>query len=620
MLPIGVTDLEPSSDKDPSLTETAKSMLPTGFWIFFLSLFGVVIISHVPGILLLATLFLILPGLTLLISNTVFLYVLLCIPAAIVWNRTHTLSFLLLIPVVFAFGVPILSQRYLAHELNAYIAPDFETPTVLVPKIIAIEGQMPLPYGGAGCGPLCQSLLYGGSVEKVLVRPFLDEKRWESWSIRHDGPGQCASVTRPLGTESANEKENDIITARLAMGDCLVKTGPETEIVPDLTIVYANLVDRYRDISYQKEWRDLVDHNAWWVMDTVENFQFVEKSYASTTITLDKTWAKGQALKMPFVFTAGLCLDMCHEGEDNKIRVWRQTYDTGAMFPLYESLARRYHIETEPTDLTAAAKQSEFSQILEIAQKDILTTEQVAVLDRTLLPIAKKSELSPDDIALFRKVIRLPGVTNSDGVTWLVITSSKNRLKRNIFAEDALARLQMTGMVIPRNGGRINRSLFLYLSRTDAAFLKAHAVEIEKLLLNPENAHNAVNFIAAVPSLGLNTESIFVQLLDSPLWDMRIAAVGGLCKLDVPDPAVLAPKLISLINSAGTRTPTHNVDPDISFDGYNALARTLTRLGYKDAALEAVRQKDWPDAYEAAEKTVSGLDTGFDPQKCSSFH
>jgi hypothetical protein len=188
-----------------------------------LAITGIVtaLVFAMPDLIILGLFLLVIPGLILIITPSVFLYLALFSAGWFPTDRFPTvLRVLAGLAAMFAVGVtlPLVSNgtdRYLAKARAQEVAPDSH-----VAPIHSI-GIKP-PSGRDECGDLCQTLLFNGSVQRVVSLPdahsFVVEKR-----------DTCPDAGKWLSGNSLLKDNNQIAKSsrlRIASGDCLIEQSP----------------------------------------------------------------------------------------------------------------------------------------------------------------------------------------------------------------------------------------------------------------------------------------------------------------------------------------------------------------------------------------------------------
>ena len=206
-----------------------------------------VAVFAMPDLITLGLFLLILPGVLLAFTPTVFLYLMaFSLPWFLLSQRGIAVSALGGLATVawVGFGLPsILNQRTSQRLFEAQAKEVAPSTRIVAARIVALQSLS----GSAkdGCSDLCQTLLYNGSVERVILLPGknVEGRLGQSISFRVNRMSSCPDTDPALQSErwgntwlkgSGPSNIAQTVRLRIADGECLVKE--EWTASPDLVL------------------------------------------------------------------------------------------------------------------------------------------------------------------------------------------------------------------------------------------------------------------------------------------------------------------------------------------------------------------------------------------------
>ncbi|EPR37206.1 hypothetical protein dsx2_1149 [Desulfovibrio sp. X2] len=192
-------------------------------------------LSHSPVALVYGFFFLILPGLLLMVSNTVLLYSILLLPFFLPWrearHRTMARAVSLTLVGAIGIGLPLLSRYSFRAAAQEQSRGDMDRWQPIAIRSIALTST-----SGRQCDKTCQRLLYNGEVEEV-VEYDKQSTNWSYLKYANRNPTGFVAYTiehRPdCGVLSSSIPA---VRARIATGECLAARRGEEYAPVDVAV------------------------------------------------------------------------------------------------------------------------------------------------------------------------------------------------------------------------------------------------------------------------------------------------------------------------------------------------------------------------------------------------
>jgi len=199
-----------------------------------------------PDLVAIGLFLLILPGVLLGITPTVFLYLMaFSLPWFLLSQRSIVIGALGGLAAIawVGFWLPILNGRTSQWLSDAQAKEAATSTRIAAARVVALQSVS----GSAqdGCSDLCQTLLYNGSVERVVLLPGKNNgANGQSISFRVEQKSSCRDADPKLQSrgwgntwlkDSGQSKIAQTVRLRIADGECLVKEEQWSGL-PDLVL------------------------------------------------------------------------------------------------------------------------------------------------------------------------------------------------------------------------------------------------------------------------------------------------------------------------------------------------------------------------------------------------
>ena len=546
------------------------------YWYFGI-LIVLVLLSQIPLLVIMGLFLFIVPGLVLILSNTVLLYSVLLLPLYAVRHSLRRHPFVALSALVPLAAVAILLPQYSQLRLDKFVATqtseDFDRRKPITVKTLALGTNLHSwsshrSNARTVCPEICQRLLFNREVEKIIM------VRWGTRPSNNPPARTAYWIERKKSCDNLYTDQDDplsaAVKARIAAGECLVAENDVDFEAVDSTAVEEILHAGNRFWDTIIEPRLPIDINVF-TLQSIQRLSAFVGGLKSGEQILRQTVVSGAALDMPLHITTG------GYGLDIKFQLARtsKVFNAGNLESI---LKQKFGFRLEPVtheiDEIALAK----SIVAQPADEaTIFTKEQIGFIQNAMRTLGKRP-LADDDIPLVRALIRDRRIDSAFALSGVFYPHAA-RLR--ILLPDFLDRLEADDIEKAGIRNTLNHGMRTFPS----AELVQHAGRLIKIAQqagdNPARASAIFGVIWRLGDLGPDTLPVIIPFLSHSNEQVRRSAATALCRMGAPVAESAIPALRNALSAR--KQKRHSASDDT-----RAIVRALVRLGDRKATEEIV--------------------------------
>ena len=511
-----------------------------------------------------------------------------------------------LVPIILALALPAFSHIGANRFIESVRGADFAKESAVKPKSIEIVGDQlsgvfAYSHGvgdkSAECSEICRNLLFNHEVDRVRMTKVLKP-------VKHLSPAPPRSVTFRLERRDFCPQVyqdglwvDQAFGDRLVAGDCLI-AGDESGSPIDATINFTTWYDWQHDPAPPEHAPALA------TIRRVKRLAIERRIEGGATEPLMlRTETTVDTLSIPFYFDYGFSF---FEGEGYNGQTIGRSRQVINAIDLAQALRDTFGFKVAPVEPPAQQSVPSADQILTLPQERVpsFSPPQQDFIKDAVLALKMKPSLSDDDVALLRRVIADPRITERHvGAAVLdVFRRHHARLEQLVpVTFERLRWLRGTG-----RGWSYHEMLTWVVADYATEVLLPYRDQIVAIVEDYDDI-TSTGLLMRVGELGMDTSDLIIRRLAADSGELRQFAAVAACRS--PDNIWVQVEAAALAHLEAVRSRRF-----LLYD-QNPLMLALIRHGKMDVVTDFIDKSQLQNKVQI--KTwLSRYEPGFSPDRC----